>query len=69
MEAKNTPAVLPQGEYIQGLAELGKYTGTSIPTSKKLLTDGKIPYYQIGRKYFFEKSEIQKAFKKGGKVG
>ncbi|MFZ4547973.1 MAG: helix-turn-helix domain-containing protein, partial [Bacteroidales bacterium] len=48
--------------------ELAKYLSCNIQTIYRLKRDKKIPYRKYGRKYYYLRSEIDKAFAgKGGR--
>jgi excisionase family DNA binding protein len=40
------------------ITQLGQYLGCSIQTIHNLKKDGIIPFYRLGRKVYFKKSEI-----------
>ncbi|GAB3662223.1 hypothetical protein GCM10028791_37170 [Echinicola sediminis] len=51
---------------IYGLESLASLLGCSIPSAKKEIEKGKIPYFKVGVKYIFDKVEVFNALRKGG---
>ena len=60
---------IPEPDEIRfyGDRELAKYLNCNIQTIYRLKRAGKIPFKKYGRKYYYLRSEIDKAF--SGKVG
>ena len=48
---------------IYGDKALGEYLSCTIQTISRLKMAGKIPFHRYGRKYYYLRSEIDKAFK------
>lgn len=51
-------APTPTAEVELDISSLAKYLKCSIPTIHKLKREGVIPFYRLGRKVYFKKSEI-----------
>jgi predicted DNA-binding transcriptional regulator AlpA len=45
--------------YIYGLQNLAKFLGIGVTTAWSLKKQGRLPYYQAGKKLYFKKSEIE----------
>lgn len=48
-------------EVVFTIAELAKYLKCSLPTIHAMKKEGLIPFYRLGRKVYFKKSEIDEA--------
>lgn len=58
----------PDEQRFYGDSELAEYLHCNIQTIYRLKKAGKLPYKKYGRKYFYLRSEIDKAFAgKGGR--
>ncbi len=63
-----TPPPEPDEIRFYGDRELAKYLSCNIQTIYRLKRDKKIPYRKYGRKYYYLRNEIDKAFAgKGGR--
>lgn len=51
---------------IRGVKELAKFLKCSVPTARKIKQSGKIKFYQFGRVFLFDKSEVLAGLAKGG---
>ncbi len=59
-ENKQLITKTPEPEvYIYGLQNLAKFLGIGITTAWSLKKQGRLPYYQAGKKLYFKKSEIE----------
>jgi hypothetical protein len=65
LKAEPTPE--PDEQRFYGDRDLADYLHCNIQTIYRLKKDGKLPYKKYGRKYFYLRSEIDKAF--SGKAG
>jgi excisionase family DNA binding protein len=62
------PVTEPDEQRFYGDSELAEYLHCNIQTIYRMKKDGKLPYKKYGRKYFYLRSEIDKAFAgKGGR--
>lgn len=52
---------------IEGMRNLGIFLSRSLPTVQKLKNDGKIPFYNAGRKVFFFSDEVLDSLKSNTK--
>lgn len=57
-QAQTPPKTTEPEQYIYGLEALSKHLGIGITTAWSLKKQGKIPFYQTGRKVYFKKSEV-----------
>ena len=65
---KAEPQPDPDEQRFYGDSELANYLHCNIQTIYRLKKAGKLPYKKYGRKYFYLRSEIDKAFAgKGGR--
>ena len=68
MTLKVEPLPEPDEQRFYGDRELADYLHCNIQTIYRLKKAGKLPYKKYGRKYFYLRSEIDKAFAgKGGR--
>jgi len=63
---KTEPQTPTDEQRIYGDKELAKYLNCTIQTINRLKKAGKIPFHRYGRKYYYLRSEIDKAFKGKG---
>jgi len=59
----------PQPRYVYGLSGLAKLIGCSKPTAHKIKDSGKIPFFNIGKKFIFDEVKVMAALSKDGKGG
>jgi len=52
------------GTKLIGLRELSKHIGCGINTAQKLKDEGKVPYSQIGNRFYFYSNEVDVALRK-----
>jgi len=55
------PPAKPDERRIYGDIELAAYLGVTVQTVNRIKKAGKIPFYRIGRKYYYITSEIDRA--------
>lgn len=65
---KAEPQSEPDEQRFYGDKELGAYLNCTVQTINRLKRNGKLPFKRFGRKYYYLRSEIDKAFSgKGGR--
>ena len=62
---KDIPDALPEGDYLVGKSELMQFLGITAPTVRKIIKNREVPFYQIGSKFYFEKSTVSASSMKG----
>ena len=50
--------VTERGTRIVGIKQLAKYIGCGVNTAQRLKDEGKVPYSQIGNRFYFVSNEI-----------
>jgi len=60
---KSEPQTPTDEQRFYGDKQLGEYLNCTIQTISRLKKAGKIPFHRYGRKYYYLRSEIDKAFK------
>lgn len=60
---KSEPQAPTDEQRLYGDKQLGEYLNCTIQTVSRLKKAGKIPFHRYGRKYYYLRSEIDKAFK------
>jgi predicted methyltransferase len=53
--------ITDRGTKIIGLRDLAKHIGCGLNTAQKLKDDGKIPYSQIGNRFYFYSNDVDVA--------
>jgi len=53
-----------RGKKLIGLRELSKYIGCGVNTALKIKNEGKVPYSQIGNRFYFYSNEVDVALRK-----
>ena len=57
----------PERKMLYSIKELSAFIGCSTVTAQKIKNEGRIPYWQIGRKVMFDSAEVLKAMEQGKK--
>jgi len=58
-----------QPRYVYGLSGLAKLIGCSKPTAHKIKESGKIPFFNIGKKFIFDEEKVMSALSIDGSGG
>jgi len=60
---KHESTVTECGTKLIGLRELSKHIGCGLNTAQKLKDEGKVPYSQIGNRFYFYSNEVDAALR------
>ncbi len=64
MKSINSNVEVKERKLVYGISGLAAILDCSVPTAQKLKNEGKVPYFQEGRKIVFDVDQVLDAIKK-----